>query len=587
LSIFYPAHSSVLYVNREGVKEGNIYSTTEDDSKVLTFSRAVPNYVSYLNSILHPTEEEKSKSAFNGKLDSAIKESGGKTIAYVYASADSPDGSMDKLVDAKAYITSIGANQDRVNAILYGSMPAQYDSADGGIYYVDTEQKRLGFKNASTNNEFEFFTYEKKEFANGDEAYEIPVYYFDKDAGEKPKANGAEISEEEVSHIGLVKKNDHYVVEYVKLNSFVGGGKKYPISQYSGRLSFNPLYLRQDQYDETTKPTKIYTAQTAQTIDDPNGGDYIFEAQETTADDDILIYSIKTYDIFGNVYEPDHDPVFLTFDANKLDIDSISKKTYTGKAITLSDSDIKFRYGELFKGEEALSVADMDEIGVGYEITSYSDNVNVGTAKVTIKIFDKDDPSLFRNLEGSFQIEDSGKPEPAPETKDISSCTVSGIVARTYNGKAQTQDVTIKDGTSVLKAGTDYTVSYKNNTDAGTANLTITGKGNYKGTITKTFVINKAANTMTVKAKKITAKANKKTSFKKSKVFKIKKAKGKVTFKKTKGSNKITISKKGKLTVKKGLKKGKTYTVKVKVTAAGSKNYKSKSKTVKIKVKVK
>ena len=184
------------------------------------------------------------------------------------------------------------------------------------------------------------------------------------------------------------------------------------------------------------------------------------------------------------------------------------------------------------------------------------------------------------------------KPEPTPEVKDISACTASGIIARTYNGKAQTQNITIKDNASVLKAGTDYTVSYKNNTDAGTASLTITGKGNYKGTITKTFVINKADNPMTAKAKIITAKANKKTSFKKSKVFKIKKAKGKVTFKKIKGKKKtkydkkISISKTGKLTVKKGLKKGKTYTVKVKVTAAGSTNYKSKSKTVKLKIKV-
>ena len=49
---------------------------------------------------------------------------------------------------------------------------------------------------------------------------------------------------------------------------------------------------------------------------------------------------------------------------------------------------------------------------------------------------------------------------------------------------------------------------------------------------------------------------------------------------------KSTTQKGGKLTVKKRLKKGKTYTVKVKVTAAGSTNYKSKSKTVKLKIKV-
>lgn len=181
-----------------------------------------------------------------------------------------------------------------------------------------------------------------------------------------------------------------------------------------------------------------------------------------------------------------------------------------------------------------------------------------------------------------------------PVQKNIGDCTVSGIKEKTYNGKAQTQSVTVKDGTTTLKEGTDYTVSYKNNQNAGTATLTIKGKGNYQGTITNTFKINKAANTITVKVKKITARANKNTSFKQSKVFMIKTAKGKVTFKKIKGKKKktkddkkITISKKGKLMVKKGLKKGKTYTVKVKITAAGNDNYKSKTKTVKLKVKAK
>ena len=72
-----------------------------------------------------------------------------------------------------------------------------------------------------------------------------------------------------------------------------------------------------------------------------------------------------------------------------------------------------------------------------------------------------------------------------------------------------------------------------------------------------------------------------------TKALKIKKAKGKVTFKKTKGSKKITVNKKtGKIRIKKGLKKG-TYPVKIKVTAAGTKKYKKGSRTVSVKIKVK
>lgn len=40
-----------------------------------------------------------------------------------------------------------------------------------------------------------------------------------------------------------------------------------------------------------------------------------------------------------------------------------------------------------------------------------------------------------------------------------------------------------------MKNGTDYTVSYSNNTKVGTAKVTITGKGNYTGSVSKTYSI--------------------------------------------------------------------------------------------------
>ena len=58
-----------------------------------------------------------------------------------------------------------------------------------------------------------------------------------------------------------------------------------------------------------------------------------------------------------------------------------------------------------------------------------------------------------------------------------------------YNGKAKTPSVTVKVGGKTLKSGTDYTVSYSNNIKVGTAKVTITGKGNYTGTISKTYSI--------------------------------------------------------------------------------------------------
>ncbi len=100
----------------------------------------------------------------------------------------------------------------------------------------------------------------------------------------------------------------------------------------------------------------------------------------------------------------------------------------------------------------------------------------------------------------------------------------------------------------------------------------------------------KKTNTLTVKAK---APAVKYSKLKKKnqtialkKAMTVSKAQGKVSFKKTSGNKKITVSKAGKITVKKGLKKG-TYKVKIKVTAAGNSAYNKGSQTVTVKIKVK
>lgn len=107
-----------------------------------------------------------------------------------------------------------------------------------------------------------------------------------------------------------------------------------------------------------------------------------------------------------------------------------------------------------------------------------------------------------------------------------------------------------------------------------------------------TVKVAKAKNPMVAKGGAVTASAGKARSFKKSAAFKVSKAKGAVTFEKANkaGGKKVTVDKKtGKLTVKAGLKAGKTYKVKVKVkvTAKGNKNYKKAAKTVTLTVKVK
>lgn len=86
--------------------------------------------------------------------------------------------------------------------------------------------------------------------------------------------------------------------------------------------------------------------------------------------------------------------------------------------------------------------------------------------------------------------------------KDISSFMVENIADRVYNDAEQTPETVVKWTDSynterTLTNGTDYQVSYRDNTHAGTATAVITGQGNYQGTLEKKFRITQAKNEFT------------------------------------------------------------------------------------------
>ena len=66
----------------------------------------------------------------------------------------------------------------------------------------------------------------------------------------------------------------------------------------------------------------------------------------------------------------------------------------------------------------------------------------------------------------------------------------------TYNGQPQTPAPTVTLKSNALVKDTDYTVAYANNTNAGSATITINGMGNYAGKVEKTFTIDRAIPTL-------------------------------------------------------------------------------------------
>lgn len=97
--------------------------------------------------------------------------------------------------------------------------------------------------------------------------------------------------------------------------------------------------------------------------------------------------------------------------------------------------------------------------------------------------------------------------------KEIGKLDISiGDTSYTYTGSAIKPTVTIKDGTNTLKLGTDYTVSYSNNTNAGTATVTINAAGStYYGSTTTTFIISPAAAPSSVPVSVMKVSSNVKT----------------------------------------------------------------------------
>ena len=141
-------------------------------------------------------------------------------------------------------------------------------------------------------------------------------------------------------------------------------------------------------------------------------------------------------------------------------VQPIASQPYTGSAIepTVTVKD----------GRKTLTA------GTDYTVT-YKDNTNVGTATATVT----GKGNYTGSVEAKFNI----------TAKALTASMVHDIAAQTYTGSPIVPELTVKDGETALSKDTDYTVKYQNNLNAGTATVTLTGKGNYSDSVSKTFTI--------------------------------------------------------------------------------------------------
>ena len=141
-------------------------------------------------------------------------------------------------------------------------------------------------------------------------------------------------------------------------------------------------------------------------------------------------------------------------------VQPIASQPYTGSAIEPTVT--------VNVGKKTLTA------GTDYTVT-YKDNTNVGTAKVIVT----GKGNYTGSVEAKFNI----------TAKALTASMVRDIAAQTYTGSPIVPELTVKDGETALSKDTDYTVKYQNNLNAGTATVTLTGKGNYSDSVSKTFTI--------------------------------------------------------------------------------------------------
>ncbi|MBR4766840.1 MAG: hypothetical protein IK085_08770, partial [Clostridia bacterium] len=133
------------------------------------------------------------------------------------------------------------------------------------------------------------------------------------------------------------------------------------------------------------------------------------------------------------------------------------------------------------------------------------DPIDAGDYKAVVTFL----KSVVNDEEVSYLPDDGHAPIEKEFTitpKSLTSEMIADIADVTYNGRAQTPAVTVKDGSNTLTKGTDYTVSYSDNVNVARdangnviagANAIVTGKGNYTGIVEKPFKITPKAVTIT------------------------------------------------------------------------------------------
>lgn len=226
-----------------------------------------------------------------------------------------------------------------------------------------------------------------------------------------------------------------FSVEYSNSCEFTGSDIKPEFRIYADKDGENVL-LKEDAdyevyYDETKYPGKGYEAYIYGT------GNYSFD--------------------YSFVYD-------ISCDKAKITVADIPSKTYTGDYITPT---VKVYYGKTLLSKDFYYV---------------DHDYRTDAGKSTVYVYLDDLISNYK-VKKTFTIKPAG----------VSALTFGKAPTATYTGDSVEPEFKVKYKNMTLSPYYDYTTTYKNNINAGTATATLTFKGNYSGKKSINFTINKLA----------------------------------------------------------------------------------------------
>lgn len=217
-------------------------------------------------------------------------------------------------------------------------------------------------------------------------------------------------------------------------------------------------------------PAKEYTV-TYKQIKDAEGNDIEKTVEKLTEEGiyKMVLETTENSSFHGKLeYQVDLTDKILVTDLKV----SVPAQQWTGAEIKPSLEDITIKYKNKKVPEDSFDI-------------DYRNNINAGTASVILTA--KKDSEYYGSRAVDFTIKGT----------EIKKAYIDGFKSvLDYTGQALSQEVTLvlnkgKADERTLQEGKDYTVEYDNNVNTGKAAMTISGIGEFSGTVKKTFTVGK------------------------------------------------------------------------------------------------